>query len=144
MSKSKDIGTRAETAVRNYLLSVGYSEHEAHRNILSGSQDKGDVWLRDKIYGLIVFEVKGGKTAKEASFEQVQKWYKEAELERKNASANLGFLVCQRPGIGYPNAGKWWAYATLGNLIKLSCGVSSNDQTLVRVNLSDLIKLIHG
>ena len=47
MSKAKAIGTRAETAVRNYLLSVGYSELEAHRNVLKGSDDEGDVWLRE-------------------------------------------------------------------------------------------------
>jgi len=55
MSKAKAIGTRAETAVRNYLLSAGYTELEAHRNVLTGSDDQGDVWLRDENYGLVVF-----------------------------------------------------------------------------------------
>ena len=45
MSKAKAIGTRAETAVRNFLLSVGYSELEAHRNVLTGSDDQGDAGL---------------------------------------------------------------------------------------------------
>jgi hypothetical protein len=62
MSKAKDIGTRAETAVRNYLLSVGYGQLEAHRNVLMGSMDQGDVWLREPQHGLIVFELKGGNT----------------------------------------------------------------------------------
>jgi Holliday junction resolvase-like predicted endonuclease len=143
MSKSKAIGTRAETAVRNYLLSAGYSPLAAHRNVLKGQDDEGDVWLRED-RGLIVFEVKGGKSAKDASYEQVKKWYAEAEKEKKNADAWLGFLVCQRPGVGYPRAGEWWAYATVGDLIGLRTNLFVQQQTLVRLTLSDLVKLIHG
>lgn len=143
MSKSKSIGTRAETAVRNYLLSVGYSPLDAHRNVLKGSDDEGDVWLRES-YGLIVFEVKGGKSAKDASFEQVKKWYEEARKEKKNASAKYGFLVTQRAGVGYPRAGGWWAYAELGDLFALRTYLDYHDSTLVRLPLADLVKLIHG
>ncbi len=143
MSKSKSIGTRAETAVRNYLLSVGYSPLDAHRNVLKGSDDEGDVWLREE-RGLIVFEVKGGKSAKDASHGQVAKWYEEAETERKNADGRLGFLVTQRAGVGYPRAGDWWAYATLGDLIYLRTNLELADQTLVRITLTQLVKLIHG
>jgi hypothetical protein len=143
MSKSKAIGTRAETAVRNYLLSVGYSPLDAHRNVLKGSDDEGDVWLREE-RGLIVFEIKGGKSAKDASYGQIAKWYEEAETERKNADGRLGFLVTQRAGVGYPRAGDWWAYATLGDLIYLRTNLELTNKTLVRLTLSDLVKLIHG
>ena len=143
MSKSKSIGTRAETAVRNYLLSVGYSPLDAHRNVLKGSDDEGDVWLRES-YGLIVFEIKGGKSAKDASFEQVKKWYAEAEKERDNAGGKFGFLVTQRAGVGYPRAGDWWAYANLSDLIVLRTNLDVTDGTLVRLKLSELVKLIHG
>ena len=143
MSKSKSIGTRAETAVRNYLLSVGYSPLDAHRNVLKGSDDEGDVWLRES-YGLIVFEIKGGKSAKEASFEQVKKWYAEAEKERDNAGGKFGFLVTQRAGVGYPRAGEWWAYANLSDLIVLRTNLDVIDGTLVRLTLAELVKLIHG
>jgi hypothetical protein len=143
MSKSKAIGTRAETAVRNYLLSVGYSPLDAHRNVLKGSDDEGDVWLREE-RGLIVFEIKGGKSAKDASYGQIAKWYEEAETERDNANGRLGFLVTQRAGIGYPRAGDWWAYATLGDLIYLRTNLELTNKTLVRLTLSDLVKLIHG
>ena len=88
MSKAKQIGTRAETAVRNYLLSTGYNPLEAHRNVLKGQDDEGDVWLRES-YGLIVFEIKGGKSAKDASFQQIGKWYEEAETECRNADGRL-------------------------------------------------------
>jgi hypothetical protein len=143
MSKSKSIGTRAETAVRNYLLSVGYNPLEAHRNVLKGKDDEGDVWLREAS-GLIVFEVKGGKAAKDASFQQIGKWYEEAERERDNADARFGFLVTQRAGVGYPRAGDWWAYASLGDLINLRTNLERIDDILVRITLAELVKLIHG
>jgi len=144
MSKAKAIGTRAETAVRNYLLSVGYDELEAHRNVLSGSEDQGDVWLREPERGLIVFELKGGNMAKNASYEQCLKWFKETEKEKKHANANYGFLVTQRAGVGYPRAGEWWAYATLGDLSNLLCAVGSSDSTVVRLPLRELVRLIRG
>lgn len=143
MSKAKSIGTKAETAVRNYLLSVGYSPLDAHRNVLKGSDDEGDVWLRES-FGLVVFEVKGGKMAKEASYEQCKKWLAEAELERDNAGGKFGFLVTQRPGVGYPRAGQWWVYAKLGDVFYLRTHLDSIDQTVVRMTLEDLVKLIHG
>lgn len=144
MSKAKNIGTRAETAVRNYLLSVGYDPLQAHRNVLKGTADEGDVWLRE-VAGLIVFEIKGGKMAKEASYGQVQKWLEETETERKNANARLGFLVTQRAGVGYPRAGEWWAYAKLGDLNYLHTHGDSSNDTIVRLTLADLVKLIrHG
>jgi hypothetical protein len=144
MSKAKAIGTRAETAVRNYLLSIGYTELEAHRNVLKGSDDEGDVWLRDENHGLIVFEIKGGKAAKEASYQQVQKWYEEAVTERNNAKAAFGFLVTQRAGVGYPRAGEWWAYATIGDLAKIRYNIGIPEETLVRLTLADLMRLIYG
>ena len=143
MSKAKQIGTKAETAVRNYLLSVGYNPLQAHRNVLKGQDDEGDVWLRES-YGLIVFEIKGGKAAKDASFQQIGKWYQEAELECKNADGRFGFLVTQRAGVGYPRAGEWWAYATLGDLIYLRTNLEHINNTLVRITLAELVRLIHG
>lgn len=144
MSKSKAIGTRAETAVRNYLVSTGYTTFAAHRNVLSGSQDQGDVWLRDENYGLIVFEIKGGDAAKNASYEQVKKWFAEAQKEANHANTPFGILVTQRAGVGYPRAGEWWAYARLGDLFTFGMGAGSMDDTLVRLTLADLVKLIHG
>jgi hypothetical protein len=144
MSKSKSIGTRAETALRNYLLTAGYSELDAHRNVLKGSADEGDVWLRHQRLGLIVFEVKGGKAAKEASHQQIQKWHQEAITERDNANGNFGFLVTQRAGVGFPRAGEWWAYAELGDLACLRYGTCDADSTLVRVTLTELVRLFNG
>jgi hypothetical protein len=144
MSKAKQIGTAAETAVRKFLLAQGYSELEAHRNVLKGTNDEGDVWLREPLRGLIVFEIKGGKAAKEASYGQIEKWFQEAELEKSNAKGNFGFLVTQRAGVGYPRAGEWWAYAKLGDLIALKSHLANPDSTLVRIRLQDLVGLIRG
>ena len=144
MSKAKAIGTKAETAVRNYLLSVGYSELDAHRNVLTGSEDQGDVWLREAKWGLIVFEIKGGKMAKNASHEQCVRWLEEAEKERDNAQANFGFVVTQRAGVGYPRAGEWWAYANLGDILSLCTGTAVSDPIVVRTTLKDLVNIIRG
>lgn len=143
MSKAKQIGTAAETAVRNHLLSAGYDPLDAHRNVLKGSDDEGDVWLRES-YGLMVFEVKGGKSAKEASYGQIQKWFEESQLECRNANGKFGFLVTQRGGVGYPRAGEWWAYARLGDLFYLRTRLDNPDDTLVRITLGELVKLIRG
>ena len=144
MSKSKAIGTKAETALRNYLLSVGYGPLEAHRNVLTGSEDEGDVWVRDPEKGLIVFEVKGGAAAKNASHEQMKKWFNEAEVERDNAGGAYGFLVTQRTGVGYPRAGEWWAYATLDSLVNLAHGQISERGPFVRITVAELVRLIRG
>jgi len=145
MSKAKAIGTKAETAVKNFLLSAGYTPLEAHRNVLKGQLDEGDVWLRDEQEGLIVFEVKGGKAAKEASYNQVSKWFEEAQDERRNAEGNFGFLVTQRAGVGYPRAGEWWAYATIADIIRLKVGHTPPDNgDFVIMRLTELVKLIRG
>lgn len=144
MSKAKNIGTRAETAVRNYLLSVGYDPLDAHRNVLKGSDDEGDVWLRTPT-GLIIFELKGGEAAKKASHQQIEKWMIETNTEKTNAKAKFGFLVTQRAGVGYPRAGEWWAYGYLRDLCYLRHYLDdSTTGPLVRIKLSELIGLIRG
>jgi len=145
MSKAKQIGTAAETAVKNYLLSIGYTALEAHRNVLKGAEDEGDVWLRESTRGLIVFEVKGGKAAKTASHEQIKKWLQEAETERKHADANYGVLVTQRAGVGYPRAGEWWAYTTLKDLVKYKMRLDAVDaEQVVRLTLKEYMELVRG
>lgn len=145
MSKAKEIGTRAETAVKNYLLSIDYSPMEAHRNVLKGSEDEGDVWLREARRGLIVFEVKGGKAAKSASHEQIKKWLEETEKERGHADANYGVLVTQRAGVGYPRAGEWWAYTTVKDLIRLKVRLDVEEASqVVRLTLKEYMELVRA
>lgn len=101
-SKSKVIGTAAESAVVKVLLPFWPS---VERRALKGTLDEGDITGTPGI----VWEVKGGAAAKTASDGQIEAWLDETEKERSNANADVGVLVVQRKGIGYPNAGRWWA-----------------------------------
>lgn len=127
MSKSKDIGTKAEIAVARAAQVRGFPR--ADRHILKGSKDEGDVWLTQT--GSLVVEVKGGEMARAASHERVTGWLEETERERVHAGAHLAFLVVQRRGVGEANAHRWWAYFT-GEML---------DRLLLpaRVNLDGLV-----
>lgn len=104
MSRPKDIGTTAETAVVRALRQHGWPH--AERRALAGTHDLGD------IVGCpgIVWEVKGGKQTKSPSDEDIRAWMAETETERVNARADFGVLVLQRHGVGKDNAHRWWAY----------------------------------
>jgi hypothetical protein len=143
MGKAKQIGTAAETGVKKALLRSGYTPLEAHRNVLAGAADEGDVWLRS-LHGLIVFEVKGGKMAKTASHEQVLKWFEEAQREKKNANGNFGFLVTQRAGFSAERSEQWWAYARLGDLMYLRTYLDQPYDAIIRLTLGELVQLIRG
>jgi hypothetical protein len=143
MSKAKQIGTAAETGVKKALLRSGYTPLEAHRNVLAGAADEGDVWLRST-HGLIVFEVKGGKMAKTASHEQVLKWFEESQKEKKNANGNFGFLVTQRGGFSADRSEHWWAYARLGDVMYLRTYLDHPYDAIVRLTLGELVQLIRG
>lgn len=88
MSKSKQKGTAAETAVVNALQRLGWPHVE--RRALQGAVDKGDI---AGIPG-VCFEVKDAKTW------QVSGWLQETLEERTNAKATHGILVIKLPGGG--------------------------------------------
>jgi hypothetical protein len=106
MSKSKQKGTLAETAVADYLKQT-FSAVE--RRTLSGAYDKGD------IAGVpnCVIEVKNQRSYK------IHEWMKETETERVNAAANLGVLVIKPNGVGVSNVDKWWAVVSLETITRL-------------------------
>jgi len=131
MGKSKAVGTWTETAVRNYLVSLGFTELEAHRNVLTGSADQGDVWLRLP-QGLVVIEVKGGHAAENASIGQCDAWMDEAERECANAKGIQAILVTKRKAVGQGRAGEWWAYFRRPN-------VRHDGDTMFRATLAELI-----
>ena len=114
MSKSKDLGTKAETAVVKALHRLGFPN--AERRALAGVLDKGDILVNPGATIKVVVEVKGGDAAKTASDGQILKWLDETNREVDNSEAHFGFLVVQRPGIGYPNAHRWWAITNIGAL----------------------------
>lgn len=109
--RSKDIGTRAETAVVNLARQIGYKE--AERLPLHGAEDQGDIRLSRN--PLIILEVKAGKAAQNASWNQIQAWMKETMKERNNAWKHAadreaefhGFLVTQRKGYGVGRVEEW-------------------------------------
>jgi len=76
MSKSKQKGTLAETAVANFFKQTFPA---VERRALSGTQDKGDL---ANVPNSVV-EVKNQRTYK------IHEWMKETETERINAGADL-------------------------------------------------------
>lgn len=103
MSKSKNIGTKAETAVVNWGVASGFFP-VAERLALRGTQDHGDVRLRP---GLIA-EIKSGKTAEKASHGLILKWLEECDAEARNSGCYV-FLVVKRAGKGDAQVGSWLA-----------------------------------
>ena len=95
VSKSKQKGTAAETAVVKYLQQNGFPY--AERRALHGTLDKGDITG----CGPIVFEVKDHAKL------TLAEWIKELEAETANAKANTGTVVAKRRGKSDPGA--WYA-----------------------------------
>ena len=108
MNRSKDIGTRAETAATRFAQDHGFPH--ADRLTMRGAQDRGDVGLCP---GVIV-EVKGGDAARNATDLTIDRWLDETYREREHAGAAVAFLVVQRGGVSGINAGRWWAWWRLG------------------------------
>ena len=108
MSRAKQKGTNAESAVVSYLQSR-YPFAQIERRALQGSKDRGD------ITGLpgIVIEVKADKSYR------INEWLKETEQERLNDNAKLGILVVKPKGIGSANTNKWWAIVPFEVMVDL-------------------------
>jgi hypothetical protein len=106
MSKAKQKGTLAETAVADYLKQTFPA---VERRTLSGANDKGD------IAGVpnCVVEVKNQRTYK------IHEWMKETETERINAEADLAILVIKPNGVGVSKVNQWWAVVSLETITKL-------------------------
>ena len=98
--RSKAIGTAAETAVVRYLIANGWPN--AERRALRGVKDVGDITGTPGL----VWEVKGGEAARNASDTQIANWLAETELERHNDGAAVGLLVVARER---KNVRDWWA-----------------------------------
>ena len=142
MSKSKRIGTAAESAVVKVLNANGFPG--AERRALHGNSDLGDVLACP---GLI-FEVKGGQAAKDCTQRLVDGWLAETETERLNSGAAHAFLVTQRKGYGVGRAQHWWAHVTVAQIVDLCVGHPmplwkiGDDQMQVQLELRHLIRLL--
>jgi hypothetical protein len=136
MSKSKQIGTTAETWLVKYLKSEGFSD--ADREPLRGKLDTGDVRTAG-----VCWEVKAGATAKGASDGLVASWLAETEAERVNAGADLGVLVMARASYGEKRVGQWWAVVPLWAFLELhEVGLGPGPTEPVRVHLATLVGLL--
>ena len=105
MSKSKQKGTAAETAVVRYLQEQGFPY--AERRALHGNLDKGDITG----CGPIVFEVKDHAKI------TIPAWLKELEEEVANAKAEAGAVVAKKRGT--LKVGEWYAIMPVSALVKL-------------------------
>jgi hypothetical protein len=130
LSRSKQKGTLAETAVVNYLRQFWPS---VERRALSGAKDKGDV------AGIpnVVIEIKNHASYK------LTEWIKETEVERNNAQASVGILVIKPKGIGVSQVNKWYAVVPLETMVTLLNGERSAEGLLTSTdqgnfNLRDL------
>ena len=101
--RPKDVGTDTERAVARYLAAHGWPSAEIRRT--HGSLDLGDITGTP---GLI-WEVKGGHQAEDASDKDITEWLEETEQERANAHADIGILIWKRKGKGSASVGAWWA-----------------------------------
>lgn len=141
MNRSRNIGTKAETAVVRTARANGFPW--ADRLALHGRADTGDVTLCP---GVIV-EVKGGEAARRCTDLDVQRWIAETAVERVNARAAVGFLVVQRTNVGFPNAHRWHAYWRIGWLAELmphSEEISPWAMTIARMTLGDSLAILRS
>lgn len=120
MSRSKDKGTRFETAVVRYLRAALGDGIE--RRTLGGANDRGDV-SGVRAHGRpVVIECKS------TSRLEVARYLREVEAERGNDDALAGVVVCKRIGItDDPRA-----------------GVAALGQQLVLMTLEDFTALVSG
>jgi len=105
MSKAKQKGTNAETAVVKYLQANGFQY--AERRALHGNLDKGDITG----CGPLVFEVKDHATFK------LSEWLQELRDETLNAKANTGCVVAKKRGKS--DAGEWYAILPFAWIVAL-------------------------
>lgn len=141
VNRPKNIGTAGETAVVRAARTRGFPG--ADRLTLTGNQDRGDVGLAP---GVIV-EVKSGEAARRASDQKVAKWLLETETERKNAGADIALLVTARPGIGLPNAHRWFCHmwtSTFLTLIEADHLTVPNPHAPIRMTLDSALVLLRA
>ena len=112
MSKAKQKGTAAETALVRFLQGQGFPN--AERRALGGGscgEDLGD------ITGIpaLCMEVKNHRIYK------IPSWLTETETERINAKADFGILVVKPVGIGMTtkSVGQWWGILPMQAMIDL-------------------------
>jgi hypothetical protein len=113
-ASAKGSGAKFERDVADYLRD-NLSEF-IDKQVKMGAKDLGDIAnVRTQNGRKVVLELKeyGGRLLP-------AEWIKEAEVERDNANAFVGFVVAKRKGTTDP--GKQWVIGTLEELAKLLKG----------------------
>lgn len=105
MSKAKQKGTAAETAVVKYLKEQGWIH--AERRALHGNLDKGDINLGSPV----VLEVKDHAKI------TLSEWLKELKVEMGNADVDVGAVIAKKRGT--TNVGEWYAVMPVSVLVVL-------------------------
>lgn len=109
MSKQRDVGTRAETALVRHCHALGIP---AARTALTGG-DVGDVHLW---HGRVVVQVKSGKQCNSPSWRVLSDWWGQTEAQADRVQAcDLAVLVVKRKGTTDP--GQWFAYVRFDELL---------------------------
>ena len=111
MNRSKQKGTSHESSLVKWLRENGFPD--ARREVLHGSKDIGDI---GGVYWRGVPIVIEAKNCRE---KRPLVWLEEAEAERKNAGAPIGFVVSKKRGAGEKNFGENDVYIELWQLAKL-------------------------
>lgn len=106
MSKSKQKGTLAETAVVQFLKQ--FWPH-IERRALQGKKDTGDI---AGMPGSII-EVKNHKNYR------IAEWMEETEQERENAGVPFGILIVKPNRVGTNKVGEWWAILQVDQIARL-------------------------
>jgi len=112
MSKAKQKGTAAESAVVRFLQGQGFPL--AERRALGGGssgEDLGDITG----IPMLCMEVKNHATYK------IPAWIKETEIERQNAKADYGLLIVKPNGVGLSpdKVGQWWGIMPMWEMMNL-------------------------
>jgi len=107
MSKARQKGTAAETAVVKWLRANGWKD--ADRHPLRGQADQGDI----KAINNTVLEVKNHRSY------QIPAWLREVEAEKQNAKAEFGAIIIKPNGIGLSSVDQWWAVMSVSDFAKL-------------------------
>ena len=105
MSKAKQKGTAAETAVVKYMKEQGWIH--AERRALHGNLDKGDINLGSPV----VLEVKDHKAI------TLSEWLKELKVEMGNAEVEVGAVIAKKRGT--MQVADWYAVMPVEVLVHL-------------------------
>lgn len=107
MSRAKQKGTSAETALVRYLNQNGWPH--AERRALASANDLGDV------VGTIglCWEVKNQKSY------HIPAWLDETKIETENSRSDFGILAVKPNGVGLQSVDKWWAIMDIESMTRL-------------------------